>query len=194
MVNRKGRSLTRLATLLVGILGVIALTSSLARGQNFSAAISGVVRDATGAVVPGVSITAKHTESGLTRTVNSNETGNYSMPSLPVGAYEVTAELAGFKQQVRRGIVLAVAQEVVVNLTLDVGDLKDQVTVTEEAPLVNTTLSSTSGLVTGEQIKDLPLNGRSFLELMTLNSGVISNRSNTADSSQPSFSIAGKAR
>jgi len=106
--------------------------------------------------------------------------------------YEVTAELTGFKQQVRRGVTLAVAQEAVVNLTLDVGDIKEQITVTEEAQIVNTTMSSTSGLVTGEQVKDLPLNGRSFLELMRLNSDVIGNRSNTANGDQPSFSIAGK--
>jgi Carboxypeptidase regulatory-like domain len=186
------RSLTRWATTFVEIIGVIVLASSLVWGQGFSAAISGVVRDPTGAVLPGVSVTAKHIESGLTRTVNTNETGGYSMPSLPVGAYEVTAELMGFKQQVRRGINLAVTQEAVVNLTLDVGDLKEQVTVTEEVALVNTTLASTSGLVTGEQIKSLPLNGRSFLELMTLNPGVITNRSNTNDNSVPSFSIAGK--
>ena len=186
------RSLTRWATTFVEILGMFALASSLVWGQGFSAAISGVVRDPTGAVLPGVSVTAKHIESGLTRTVNTNETGGYSMPSLPVGAYEVTAELMGFKQQVRRGINLAVTQEAVVNLTLDVGDLKEQVTVTEEVALVNTTLASTSGLVTGEQIKSLPLNGRSFLELMTLNPGVITNRSNTNDNSVPSFSIAGK--
>ena len=186
------RSLTRWATTFVEIIGVIVLASSLVWGQGFSAAISGVVRDPTGAVLPGVSVTAKHIESGLTRTVNTNETGGYSMPSLPVGAYEVTAELMGFKQQVRRGINLAVTQEAVVNLTLDVGDLKEQVTVTEEVALVNTTLASTSGLVSGEQIKNLPLNGRSFLELMTLNPGVIANRSNTNDNSVPSFSIAGK--
>src|SRR2546427_1073495 len=106
--------------------------------------------------------------------------------------YEVTAELTGFKQQVRRGVTLAVAQEAVVNLTLDVGDIKEQITVTEEAQIVNTTMSSTSGLVTGEQVKDLPLNGRSFLELMRLNSDVIGNRSNTANGDQPSFSIAGR--
>src|SRR3989442_2856758 len=192
MVEKSGRSLTRLATLLIGVLGVIALANSLAFGQEFSATMSGVVRDASGGLVPGVSVTAKHTESGLPRTVVTNETGSYRMPALPVGEYEVTAELSGFKQQVRRGITLVVAQEAVVNLTLDVGDLKEQITVTEEAQIVNTTMSSTSGLVTGEQIKNLPLNGRSFLELMRLNSDVISNRANTADSCQPSFSIAGK--
>src|SRR5881296_654934 len=192
MVKRSEESLVKLATLLIGILGVTALASSLAWGQGFSAEISGVVHDASGAVVPGVSVTAKHIESGLTRTVNTSETGNYSIPSLPVGAYELTAELVGFKQQLRRGITLAIGQEAVVNLTMEVGEIKDNVTVTEDAPLVNTTLSSTSGLISKEQIKDLPLNGRSFLELMTLNAGVVTNRSNTTDNNVPSFSIAGK--
>src|SRR5215813_14814443 len=192
MVSRSGRSLTRSATLLIVVLGGLALGSGLVFGQEFSAIMSGAVHDAGGGLVPGVSVTAKHTESGLTRTVITNETGSYRMPALPVGAYEVTAELSGFKQQVRRGVILAVTQEAVVNFTLEIGDLKDNVTVTEDAPLVNTTLSPTSGLVTREQIKDLPLNGRSFLELMTLNAGVITNRSNTNDNSVPSFSIAGK--
>src|SRR5207244_13473161 len=122
---------------------------------------------------------AKHTESGLTRTALTSETGDYRMPALPVGEYEVIAELSGFKQQLRRGINLVVAQEAVVNLTMDVGDIKDQVTVTEETPLVNTTLSSVSGLVSQQQIKELPLNGRSYNDLLLLNTNVNDNRSNT---------------
>jgi len=186
MVNKRGRCF---ASPLTGILVVIALASGLVFGQSFSAALSGVVRDTTGAVLPGVSITAKNTESGLTRMVLTNETGAYTMPSLPVGAYEVAAELAGFKQQLRRGITLAVAQEVVLNLTMEVGLVQQTVEVTEEAPLVNATLASTSGLITGEQLKDLPLNGRSFHELMTLNTHTADNRSNSGGAS---FSVAGK--
>jgi len=192
MVNKTRKSLTRSLTLLIGILGLITLPSGLVFGQEFSATVSGVVHDAGGGLVPGVSVTAKHIESGLTRTVITNETGSYRLPALPVGAYEVTAELSGFKQDVRRGVNLVVTQEAVVNFTLEVGNLKENVTVTEDAPLVNTTLNPMSGLVTREQVKDLPLNGRSFLELMTLNSGVVANRSNTTDSAVPSFSIAGK--
>jgi len=75
---------------------------------------------------------------------------------LPVGAYEITNNHAGFKQQVRSGINLVVGQEAVVNLTLEVGAIAEQVTVTEEAPLVNTTTSSTSGVITEQQIKELP--------------------------------------
>src|SRR3989442_4401375 len=191
MVNRRERSFTKLATTLIGIFAVIVLAGGLVFGQNFSAAISGFVRDTTGAVVPGTTVTAKHTETGLTRTAKSNEEGGYTMPSLPVGSYEVTAEKPGFKQQVRRGINLVVAQEAVVNLTLDVGELAEKITVTEETPIVNTTLSSVSGLINESQIKDMPLNGRSFNDLLVLNTNVNDNRSNTA-AGGPAFSIAGK--
>src|SRR5881296_430462 len=189
MVNRRKRDFTRLTTTLIGIVGVIVLAGGLVYGQNFSAAISGFVRDTSGAVIPGTTVTAKHVETGLTRTVQSNEEGGYTMPQLPVGSYEVTAEKPGFKQQVRSGITLVVAQEAVVNLTLAVGDIKDQVTVTEEAPLVNTTLSSTSGLINEGQIKDMPLNGRSFEQLLTLNTGTVNNNVHSGGSS---FSVGGK--
>src|SRR5262245_60554800 len=126
-----------------GILIVIVLMSGMVFGQGFSAAISGIVRDTTGAVIPGVSVTVKHTESGLTRTAITNETGGYNLQALPVGPYEVSTDLTGFKSQVRRGINLVVGQEAVVNLTMEVGGVAEKVTVTEEVQLVNTTLSST---------------------------------------------------
>ncbi len=192
MVRRTGTRLYALVRLGTGILGWIALGNCLVFAQGSTAAISGVVHDATGGVVPGVGVTVKHTESGLTRTAQTNENGSFSMSSLPVGPYEVIAEKQGFKQQVRRGINLAVGQEAVVNLTLDVGNLIEQITVTEEAPLVNTTLSSTSGLITEQQIKDLPLNGRSFDQLLTLNVGTVDNRSNINNNAWTSFSVAGK--
>src|SRR5881296_3095778 len=191
MVNRRKRDFTRLTTTLIGIVGVIVLAGGLVYGQNFSAAISGFVRDATGAVIPGTTVTAKHTETGLTRSVRSNEEGGYTMPSLPVGSYEVTAEKPGFRQQVRRGITLVVAQEAVVNLTLDIGDLVEKITVTEETPIVNTTLSSVSGLINEQQIKEMPLNGRSFNDLLVLNTNVNDNKSNTG-AGGPSYSISGK--
>src|SRR5207237_6533884 len=107
-------------------------------------------------------ITVKHTESGLARAVVSNGNGGYSVLLLPVGAYEITTMMPGFKQDVRRGITLAVGQEAVINLTLEVGANAEQVTVTEEAPMVNTTLNSTSGLINEEEVKDLKQNVRIF--------------------------------
>src|SRR6267378_4013251 len=191
MGRSRGKGLYALRRV-VWIIGLIAFGNCLVFGQGSTAAISGFVRDATGGVVPGVDVTVRNTESGFTRTVQSTENGGYNMRSLPVGAYEVTAEKAGFKQQVRRGLNLSVGQEAIVDLTLDVGNVIEQVTVTEAAPLVNTTLSSTSGLITEQQIKDLPLNGRSFDQLLTLNVGTIDNRSNIGGGGGfPAFSVAG---
>src|SRR5262249_3530310 len=144
------------------IVALIAFGSGLVCAQTSTATILGVVRDTTGALVPGVSITVKHVDTGLTREVLANENGGYNVPLLPVGPYEITTKMPGFKQQLRGGINLVVGQQAVIDLTLEVGIAAEQVTVTEEAPLVNTTLSSTSGLITAQQVKELPLNGRSF--------------------------------
>src|SRR3989441_4176763 len=160
------------------IVGLIALASCLVFAQGSTGAISGVVRDASGAVIPGVTVTAKHIESGLTRSAVSSETGGYNFQLLPVGAYEISTELPGFKQEIRRGINLVVGQEAMVNLTLEVGAPAESVTVTGEAPIVNTTLASTAGLVNESQIKDLPLNGRSFDQLLTLTTGTVNYTSN----------------
>jgi Carboxypeptidase regulatory-like domain len=173
----------------IALVAVMALVSGFVFGQGFTGAISGIVRDTTGAVIPGVTVTVKHTESGLTRAAVSSENGGYNLQVLPVGPYELTTDLPGFKPQVRRGINLVVGQEAVVNLTLEVGAVAEKVTVTEEAPLVNTTLSSTSGLINEGQIKDLPLNGRSFEQLLTLNTGTVNNNGHSTGSS---FSVGGK--
>src|SRR5438094_9810546 len=98
MVNCRKRDFTRLTTTLIGIVGVITLAGGLVFGQNFSAAISGFAHDTTGAVIPGTTVTAKHVETGLTRTGQSNEDGGYTMPQLAVGACEVTAENVEYKQ------------------------------------------------------------------------------------------------
>ncbi len=137
------------------------------------ATISGKVEDPSGSAVSGATITVKSVETGATRTAITDEAGNFRMVSLPLGPQEVRAEKTGFKTAVRLGINLVVAQEAVVPLRLEVGELAQQVTVTAEAPLVNITTSSVSGLVTEGQVKDLPLNGRSFDSLIALNAGAI---------------------
>src|SRR3989454_1094904 len=175
------------------IFALIVLGTCLSVAQISTATILGTVKDTSGALVPGVSITVKHTESGLTRSVVSGERGAYNVPLLPVGAYEITTTMPGFKQAVRSGINLVVGQEAVVDLTLEVGANTEQVTVTEEAPLVNTTTSSTSGVITEQQVKELPLNGRSFDQLIALNAGVSNATSNTLNGNTWNmFSVAGK--
>src|SRR2546425_1477353 len=193
MVRRMGVSLRVFGRFATAIVVLIALSTCLSFAQTSTATILGVVKDASGALVPGVSITVKHTESGLTRTAISSERGGYNLPLLPVGAYEITTTMPGFKQAVRTGINLVVGQEAVVDLTLEVGANAETVTVSEEAPLVNTTTSSTSGVITEQQVKELPLNGRSFDQLITLNVGVSNATSNTLDSGNWNmFSVAGK--
>src|SRR3989454_7595910 len=192
MVRRTGVNLRPFVKFGIAIVVLIALgTTSLAFAQTATATIVGVVKDATGALIPGVSITIKHTDTGQTRTAISSETGDYIVQLLPVGEYEITTAMPSFKQQVRSGINLVVGQQAVINLTLEVGAVAEQVTITEEAPLVNTTLSSTSGLITEQQVKDLPLNGRSFDQLLALNVGVANNTSNMGGGAYPGFSVAG---
>src|SRR5438093_11509284 len=118
------------------IFALIVLGTCLSVAQTSTATILGTVKDASGALIPGVSITVKHTESGLTRNVVSGERGGYNVPLLPVGAYEITTTMPGFKQEVRSGIHLVVGQEAIVERTVEVGCAAEQVTATDEAPLV----------------------------------------------------------
>src|SRR5208282_4724595 len=112
-------------------------------------------------------------ETGASRAVTTGEGGSFEVLSLAVGEYELKAEKAGFKATLRTGIHLVAGQEAVVNLRLEVGEVVQQVTVTGELPLVNTTTAPVSGLVGEREVKDLPLNGRSFDNLITLNPGTI---------------------
>src|SRR3990167_8849104 len=120
---------------------------SLAFAQMPTATILGVVKDSTGAVVPGASLTARGTETGQTRTAASAGDGSYRFSALPVGSYEVRVEQSGFQTEVRSGFTLTVAQEAVINFTLQVGAVTQTVAVTAEAPLVNTTSGSVGALV-----------------------------------------------
>src|SRR2546427_6922366 len=148
MLRRMGISQHLFARFVTAIVALIALGTGLVLAQTSTATILGTVKDVSGALIPGVSITVKHTESGLTRTVVSGERGAYDVRLLPVGAYEITTNMPGFKQVVRTGINLVVEQEAIVDLTLEVGAPAEQITVSEEVPLVNTTTASTSGVIT----------------------------------------------
>jgi hypothetical protein len=179
--------------LFIGILTV------LAGGQSGWAQVTGVlsgrVVDATDAGVPGATVTVKTVDTGATRTATTDESGTYRIVSVPVGQQEVRGEKTGFKTAVRLGINLAVGQEAVANLRLEVGTVSEEVTVTAETPLVNTTTSSISGLVNERQIKELPLNGRSFDNLMTLNPGILDyvlKSPSTSTSNGNTFSVDGR--
>ena len=138
-----------------------------------SAAISGRVTDPAGAVVSGATVTANDLETQAARTSVTDEAGRYSILSLPVGVYEIRVSKQGFQEAVRDGIHLAVGQQAIVDATLRIGLVSEQVKVISDAPVVSVTYADISGLVAEQQIKDLPLNGRSYDELMTLNPGVV---------------------
>src|SRR5438093_5449907 len=141
MVRGTVNSLRLFARLATTVVLLLAFGTSLIFGQGGTATISGVVRDTSGALVPGVTITVKHVDSGLIRTVMTSETGNYSAPALPVGPYEITTTMPGFKQAVRLGINLGVGQKAVIDPKLALGANAEQVTVSAEGPLLNTTLA-----------------------------------------------------
>lgn len=151
----------------------LSLFSSLAHGQVVGAAISGAVHDETGAPLPAANITVRNLETGAVRKLLTDQAGRYSAPSIAVGQYEVTAAKDGFRSQVKTGINLVVGQTASVDLTLPLGEVRQVVTVEESPSPVNVSTQQTSGLVNERQVKDLPLNGRSYDELMTLNPAIV---------------------
>lgn len=138
-----------------------------------SASISGLITDASGAAVASASVTLRNVGTGLSRTTITDDAGRFEVYALPVGEYEVRAKKSGFAEEIRAGIHLAVAQDASVDLQLRVGEVTQQVTVNADAPPVSTTTRDISGLVGEQQVKNLPLNGRSFDLLMPLNPGVV---------------------
>jgi hypothetical protein len=156
-------------TLFVLLLMFALFTASNPVWAQVTGSISGIVQDTSGAAVPSATVTVRSLETGAVRTIMTDETGSYRALSLPVGRYELRAEKEGFKTAVRTGIDLAVGQAAALNLSLEVGTARQEVTVVSEAPLVDTSTTPASGLVNERQVKDLPLNGRSFDNLITLN-------------------------
>jgi hypothetical protein len=159
------------AIVLVGVL--LQLSAAPVMQAQVSASVTGVITDPSGAPVPATTVTTKSVETGALRSTVTDDAGRYQVLALAVGEYEVRATKAGFQEGVRGGIHLVVGQEASVDLRLQVGEVKQAVMVTEEAPMVSTTTRDISGLVGEQQVKELPLNGRSYDELLTLNPGIV---------------------
>ncbi len=158
-------------------------------------AISGRVEDSSGGGVGGATVTVKSLETGASRSVETSAEGYFRALALPLGAQEVRVEKASFKPVVRSGIQLAVGQEAVANFQLELGPLTQETVVSADAPLVNTTTAAVSGLVGESEVKDLPLNGRSFDDLITLNPGAINyvlKSAGTSTSNGNTFSVSGR--
>ena len=146
---------------------------SVSAGAQVSATLSGRVTDSTGAAVPAATVTANDLDTGVSRTGVTSQVGLYELVALPVGRYEVRATKQGFAERIRTGVVLVVGQDATADLVLQVGGVKEQVTVTEDTPVVNVSTQDISGLVSEKQVKELPLNGRSYDLLLTLNPGIV---------------------
>lgn len=155
---------------------VILAATSVSAQSGLTATILGVVTDETGAVLPGVEVSVANTETGQVRNTISNDVGIYRAPNLSPGTYEVRAELPGFRAFVGTGIPAAVGQQITVDVTLQVGAVTEEITVTGAGQLVNTTSGTMQALVDEVKVRELPLNGRDYLALATLQPGIIENR------------------
>ncbi len=149
------------------------LASSTAYAQIVGGTIRGTVFDPAGAVVPGAIVVVHNQETGSNRRLVSDEAGDYSAPSIPVGSYSITVTRDGFAPETRSGISLAIGQATRVDIALHAGSVAEQVVVTEAPQTVNPSTQQISGLVDERQVKELPLNGRSYDQLITLNPGTV---------------------
>ena len=155
-----------LMLVVVLLVGAVALYAQAPTGT-----ISGAVTDESGAVVPNASVTITNKDNGFTRTVTTNAEGLYSAPSLPAGQYEVRVEMQGFRTLVRQAEV-QVGGTTTVEMRMQVGQSKEVVTVESASAQIEYDKNSIDGVVNREKIQDLPLNGRSFLQLAALEPGV----------------------
>jgi Carboxypeptidase regulatory-like domain len=165
-------------------------TTPYAHAQD-DASIAGVVRDASGAGIQGATVQIKNLETGIERDLETDEAGRFHAPSLPVGSYEVTADKAGFRTERRTGVTLAVGRREELELTLKIGDVRETVEVSSDPDVLAATTDDTSGLVGQRQVKDLPLNGRSYDQLLTLNPGTVNYTSQRAGGTGTSNSATG---
>jgi len=189
---------TRIAlSLTITILFGLSLNS--AKAQVVGGTISGSVTDATGAAVPNASVLVHNDETGNERHLQTGPDGRYAAPSIPVGSYTITVDANGFNQQSRSGVALSIGQSQSINLSLSLSGVAQTVTVVDRPPVVNLTTQQTAGLVDERQVKELPLNGRSYDQLITLNPATVNytaQRSGTIGTSNSSvgnmFAVSGR--
>src|SRR4026209_1711550 len=145
----------RLTILTAAALAALSTTAFAQQGQ-----INGVITDSSGGVVPGVTVTAVETQTGLSRETMSGANGRYVFPSMRPTVYEITATLTGFRTVKRTGIELQASQALTVNVTLELGELSETVSVAGNAVQVDITTATISEVVDHDRIVELPLNGR----------------------------------
>src|SRR5262245_3190054 len=166
----------------------LALFSVCAWSQTQLATVFGTIADPSGAVVPGAQVTIVNQSTGLTRGALTDTTGQYRLPGLPTGNYAVRIEKNGFQTQVREGITLTSASEVLISLSLTVGDQRQEVAVVASVTAIDNTTSTVGGLVAEQSLTNLPLNDRDVFNAAVLEPGVV-----PTPSSAPSLLSHGKA-
>jgi len=166
------RSRRLLAVLVIPVLGVLLTSQALAQATISFAQLNGTVQDVSGRVIVNATVTARQTDTNRTYTAQSNTAGYYFLPSLPPGAYELSAAYPGFAKYTQTKIQLTVGQAATVNITLKVATVGETVTVSTEVPPVETTRTEISQVIEMQQIQSLPISGRLFTDFALLTPGV----------------------
>lgn len=175
---------------------LFAAATAFAQGAS-TASIAGTVRDSSGSVLPGVTVTATQTDTDLARTVVSDEAGRYTISSLPVGPYRLEFMLQGFRTYAQTGLVLQVNASPTINATLSIGNLEETVLVHGESPLVESRNVGIGMVVDNQRVLELPLNGRETLDLvfmtgMAVSGGTLGGARGGATSTSPAtIAVAG---
>ena len=161
------------ALLAAGLLVAVGLAGASA--QDITGTITGIVKDQSGGAIPGVTVTVRNIGTNASWTLVTDATGVYVAPQLPIGKYEVAVELEGFKRFVRSGLELSVNDRLRIDATLEPGTLAETITVVAASPIIKTETSEISTLINQAQVSQMPLNGRSVLQLVAMQPGVASN-------------------
>jgi len=177
----------------IALIVLVAVGAKGSYAQAVTANISGTVSDSSGAVIAGAQVVVTNTATGVALTLTSNDQGRYNAPDLVVGPYEVRASKSGFQTVVQSNINATVGSQLVINLSLPVGQAQQTVTVETSVAQVETQSTAVSTLVSPQQMVDLPLNGRNFEQLLNLAPGVTPTGAGTTTlyGTGPGFSIAG---
>jgi outer membrane receptor protein involved in Fe transport len=158
---------------LVAVLCLVARTPAWAQSLAAGGSIEGSITDESGAVLPGVTVTVRNAATGFTRDAITDATGRYRAPLLPVGSYEVTASLTGFATTKRPSITLNIGQALVADMTLKVASAAETVTVSAEAPIIETSRTHQASTVNERAVANLPVNGRNFIDFVLTTPGVV---------------------
>jgi hypothetical protein len=160
---------------------LVPLLAAAAAAQSTTGSISGSVHDQSKAVLPGVTVEVRNVETGATRSIVTDVVGRYRALNLAPGRYTITAELSGFTKTAVTDVVVQIGRDVPIDLTLSVAGVAENVTVTGDTALIDLSTAVVGGVVSTKQIAELPLNGRSFMQLATLQPGVTVSRATERD-------------